>query len=451
PLEASPAVEERPKLLVVIAVPDDLADYGLPELDRCAIGEAVDRALRPLAGLVSCELLGPPVTAGRLRDRLRAGGVHVLHVVAHGCVHATAAVASLVFEGDDRKAFFVDENLLAEIVEGDRDLRLVSLIACHSGAVSGTDPFRGLGPALVRRGVPAVVAMRRAIRVAAAALFSEHLFRDLARCGRIDAAVNEARQQLYLAAPGNREWGTPALYLRLREGRLWRAGRGRVPATIEETGPSSLGPYRLDHVLGRGGMGEVYKAWDERLKRWVAIKHLSADDPTARARLRREAQAAAQLGHPAIVQVFDVLEHDGDEWIVMELVDGSSLAELLRDGPLDPDLAIDYGRQVAAGLAAAHDAGIVHRDLKTENVMVLSSEHASPGRVPPDRVPPDRIKILDFGLAKSVHPGTGDDSTLSLSGRIVGTPRAMSSEQAQGEPSASDATPGSMHPDHIEV
>ncbi|MCP4659127.1 MAG: serine/threonine protein kinase, partial [bacterium] len=192
---------------------------------------------------------------------------------------------------------------------------------------------------------------------------------------------------------------------------------------MEQTLPLKFGRYRLDVLLGRGGMADVHKARDERLRRWVAIKHLHSDaagDPEGR-RALREARTAAQLGHPAIIRVFDVLEDDGDVWIVMELVDGPNLAELLRDGPLDVGLAVDYGRQVASGLAAAHAAGIVHRDLKTENVMVPPSGH---------------VKILDFGLARQISPppqvGEGDESTISLPGRIVGTPRAMSPEQARG-------------------
>ena len=187
-----------------------------------------------------------------------------------------------------------------------------------------------------------------------------------------------------------------------------------------------LGPYRLDVLLGRGGMGEVYRAWDRRLERWVAIKRLlKTDDAVARARFLREARAAARLGHPGILQVFDILEVDGTDWIVMEMVDGPDLATLLKDGPLDVGLALDYGRQIAGALAAAHAQGIVHRDLKTENVMVLSSGHT---------------KVLDFGLAKRLDLGNGDGASalsqtstmLSQAGRIVGTPRAMSPEQAEG-------------------
>lgn len=205
---------------------------------------------------------------------------------------------------------------------------------------------------------------------------------------------------------------------------------------MKETTPEQVGPYRLDALLGRGGMGEVYRAWDERLNRWVAVKRLQlprlplgverrgAD--VARARFRREARTAASLGHPAIVQVFDILMAEGTEdsdWIVMELVEGPTIAQLLRDGPLAVELANDYGCQVASGLAAAHAEGIVHRDLKTENVMVLAVGGPSA---------PGRIKILDFGLAKT-PPGDPESIQVSWSGQFLGTPRSMSPEQLRGE------------------
>ena len=190
-----------------------------------------------------------------------------------------------------------------------------------------------------------------------------------------------------------------------------------------------LGPYQLGLLLGRGGMGEVYKAFDERLGRWVAAKRLHGDATAkARQRFRREARTLAQLGHPAIVQVFDVVDEAGGDWIVMELVDGPTLAELVRHGPLDVGLALDYARQVASALEAAHARGIVHRDLKTENVMVMPSGH---------------LKVLDFGLARRVTSMSREatlpeglvapaEDARSRPGRVVGTPRAMSPEQAAG-------------------
>ena len=189
--------------------------------------------------------------------------------------------------------------------------------------------------------------------------------------------------------------------------------------------PHRLGGYRLERVLGRGGMGIVHLAWDERLRRRVAIKQVSPErsGPRRRERLRREARTAAQLTHPAIVQIFDLVETDDDDWIVMELVEGQSLAELAREMPLPIDRVLDIGRQIAEGLAAAHALGIVHRDLKTENVAVLAD---------------GRVKILDFGLAKrlptDIESGAAAslDSELSQVGQVLGTGRAMSPEQARG-------------------
>ncbi|MEM8933212.1 MAG: protein kinase, partial [Acidobacteriota bacterium] len=183
--------------------------------------------------------------------------------------------------------------------------------------------------------------------------------------------------------------------------------------------PRVVGPYRLEDVLGRGGMGEVHLAYDQRLDRRVAIKHIHREASrggTGRERLRREAKAVARLSHPAIVQIFDILEEDDGDWIVMELVDGPTVAHLLKAGPIPVDRAISIARQVAEGLAEAHDKGILHRDLKTENVMVASG---------------GRAKILDFGLAKVLGP-TDSDKSLTVVGEVMGTCRSMSPEQAKG-------------------
>ncbi len=187
-----------------------------------------------------------------------------------------------------------------------------------------------------------------------------------------------------------------------------------------ESAPESIGPYRLDEVVGRGGMGKVYLAYDQRLARRVAIKRLRPgreDEPDARERLRREARAAAALGHPAIVQVFDILETDSGDWIVMEFVDGPTLADLVRDSPLGVPATLNVARDVAEGLAHAHTQGLVHRDLKTENVMISEI---------------GRAKILDFGLAKRLV-GLENEITLTIQGSVLGTCRSMSPEQARGQ------------------
>ncbi len=186
--------------------------------------------------------------------------------------------------------------------------------------------------------------------------------------------------------------------------------------------------YRIESTLGQGGMGEVFLAWDERLHRHVAIKRIRADLPSGserqRARFRREARAAARLSHPAIVQVYDILETEAGDCIVMERVEGRNLAEAIAAGEVDPGLAIRLGAEIADGLAEAHAQGLVHRDLKPENVIVTASDHA---------------KILDFGLARRLWSEDGEESgdpaaALTRSGALVGTVYAMSPEQASGRP-----------------
>jgi len=185
-------------------------------------------------------------------------------------------------------------------------------------------------------------------------------------------------------------------------------------------GGDTIGPYRITEQLGTGGMGEVFKAYDDRLDRWVAIKRIRSDreeDPENRERLRREARAAARLSHSSIVHIYDIFQDDDSDCIVMEFVDGTPLSAMIEDGPLDPMRAAAFAREVAEGLAEAHAKGIVHRDLKTENIIVSPSDHA---------------KILDFGLAKPISKGE-IDASLTAKGQVVGTSRAMSPEYVSGE------------------
>lgn len=192
--------------------------------------------------------------------------------------------------------------------------------------------------------------------------------------------------------------------------------------------PLAIGPYRLDERLGSGGMGEVYRGYDSRLDRPVALKRVRpglSDPVTALRRFQREARAVARLRHPAIVQVFDWVE-DGDEaWLVMELVEGLSLREVLRSGPLDPERGIAIARDLLEGLAVAHEADLVHRDLKPENVMLTPASSAGRGRG-------EQARILDFGLAKS-SARSEDESGLSIEGHIVGTVSALAPEQVLGQ------------------
>src|SRR5664279_4389722 len=183
-----------------------------------------------------------------------------------------------------------------------------------------------------------------------------------------------------------------------------------------------LGPYEIVSPLGAGGMGEVYRARDTRLGREVAIKVLPESVTSDAGRLYRfevEARAAAALNHPNILAVYQMATHEGVSYLVSKLLDGETLRERLRRGPVPMRKAIDYAVQIAHGLAAAHDKGITHRDLKPENLFVTKD---------------GRVKILDFGLAK-VGPSKdslGEEVTLASGtdpGMVMGTVGYMSHEQ----------------------
>lgn len=180
----------------------------------------------------------------------------------------------------------------------------------------------------------------------------------------------------------------------------------------------SIGPYRIDGVLGAGGMGVVFRARDTRLNRTVALKALAperTEDPAWRERLRREARAAAALSHPGIATVY-ALEEFGDHlYIAGEYVAGETLREEIRRGPQAATRVADTGARIADALAAAHAQGIVHRDLKPENVI---------------RTAEGGIKILDFGLARIA--ADADAAPLTAAGRVLGTPAYMSPEQVRG-------------------
>jgi Tol biopolymer transport system component len=186
---------------------------------------------------------------------------------------------------------------------------------------------------------------------------------------------------------------------------------------------TKLGPYEIADPLGAGGMGEVYRARDTRLNRDVAIKvlpdSLAADEDRLR-RFGREAQAAGALNHPNILVVFDVGTHDGAPYLVSELLKGETLGARLTRGPVPPSKAIDFARQIANGLAAAHEQGIIHRDIKPANLFVTAD---------------GRIKILDFGLAKQYVSAETDVTraqSLTEAGVVLGTLGYMSPEQVHG-------------------
>jgi predicted Ser/Thr protein kinase len=192
----------------------------------------------------------------------------------------------------------------------------------------------------------------------------------------------------------------------------------------------TLKNYTVEEILGKGGMGVVYRAKDNRLGRSVALKVLRSEvvqDPDRRRRFIQEARAASAVNHPAIAQIYDIEESEDTTFITMEYVDGSTIRQLVERKELDLPAALEVAVSVAEGLARAHEAGIVHRDIKSDNVMVTRDGHP---------------KILDFGLAKLTDvEGDSDSSgsrletvTRTQAGVILGTIHYMSPEQARGFP-----------------
>jgi eukaryotic-like serine/threonine-protein kinase len=185
-----------------------------------------------------------------------------------------------------------------------------------------------------------------------------------------------------------------------------------------------LGPYQIVAPLGAGGMGEVYRALDPRLGREVAIKILlqqTRSDSRAVERLSREARATAALAHPNVLTVYDIGEEEGITWVASELLEGETLRERLRRGPLDPERAVTLFLQISAGLNAAHSRGIIHRDIKPENLFLTRD---------------GSVKILDFGLARVTEASDAEALTedrLTATGTILGTAAYMAPEQLRGE------------------
>ena len=193
---------------------------------------------------------------------------------------------------------------------------------------------------------------------------------------------------------------------------------------------TSLGHYNVTALLGEGGMGEVWQATDTQLNREVALKILPdafAADPDRLARFQREAQVLASLNHPNIAQIHGIEEAEGTRALVLELVEGPTLADRIAKGPIPLDEALPIAKQIAEALEAAHEAGVIHRDLKPANIKVRED---------------GTVKVLDFGLAKALDPvqdvDPSNSPTLTAAatqmGVIMGTAAYMSPEQARGKP-----------------
>src|SRR6516162_423603 len=196
-----------------------------------------------------------------------------------------------------------------------------------------------------------------------------------------------------------------------------------------------LGSHEITALLGKGGMGEVYRDRDLKLKREVAIKILPEEfshDSDRVSRFQREAEVLASLNHPNIAAIYDLQEAEGSRFLVLELVEGETLADRIQRGAIPVNEALGIAKSICEALEAAHEKGIVHRDLKPANVKIT---------------PAGKVKVLDFGLAKAVwEPGPAEadegvyvsnSSVLTrmstIDGRIMGTPGYMSPEQARGQ------------------
>jgi len=208
------------------------------------------------------------------------------------------------------------------------------------------------------------------------------------------------------------------------------AGGASLPGSTSAVMPpgTQLGPYKIEGLLGSGGMGEVFRATDTRLRRTVAIKILPRDniaDPERKRRFLQEARAASALNHPNIVTLHDIASDSGTDYLVMEFVPGKTLTDLIPPDGAPLASVVEWGAQIASALATAHAAGIVHRDIKPLNVMIT---------------PDHQVKVLDFGIAKVTMPETTDPSAATqtlvketTAGIVVGTVSYMSPEQTRGE------------------
>ncbi len=205
------------------------------------------------------------------------------------------------------------------------------------------------------------------------------------------------------------------------EDSLFEVGARVIEQEDELAAGDRLGSFQIQQTLGKGGMGTVYLAQDQRLDRPVALKVLPAtivENSFSVSRFRREARTASNIFHPNIAHVYEFGEVEGRYFIVMEYVPGQTLRQIIDNGGVDIDTAVDYAKQLAAALSAAHRSGTMHRDVKPENIIVSID---------------GLIKVLDFGLAKAVHSDLANyDSKVSIPGLIMGTTSYMSPEQLRG-------------------
>jgi len=295
---------------------------------------------------------------------------------------------------------------------------LIALIAVAFGEVNGSY-IHGESLVIVVQAVVFSAPFRRAIVVSNLVAVSYPLVMGLAALVRPDIAA---------------QWAEPRAFTRFAASYVFVLGTGLIGAVVSHAGWTArrpvyqarkLGRYRLEAPIGKGGQNEVWLAWDEQLRRDVALKilRIGAGTEADLRRFEREARAASKLSSPHTIRVFDFgASDDGIYYIAMEYLAGADLTALVRDhGPMPPARAARLARQACLSLAEAHDAGIVHRDVKPRNLFVT--------RVGDDY---DALKLLDFGVARQVTEGS--EVTATIASELRGTPAYMAPEVCSGQP-----------------
>lgn len=268
PDEFSTEAVRRPGLLVAVSSPRDHEKYNMAPIDEQGMLRQLDNSLQPLKEYLEYQVLDGPATLERLRGRLREEGFNILHLVGHGAVERGES-AFLVLQDRAGNADFVSEDELSELMLGERSLRLITLMSCHGARMSRPDPASGLAANLVRRGIPAVVAMRREISFEAAEHFSTAFYHSLAVTERVDAAVNEARQRLYLRDRKSRSWFLPVLHMRLADGKLWRKREVAKVCRTDDRQPRNVSEVRSggtyhNEFKGKVNAGRLHISQDSR-------------------------------------------------------------------------------------------------------------------------------------------------------------------------------------------
>ncbi|HKG20894.1 MAG TPA: CHAT domain-containing protein [Blastocatellia bacterium] len=339
-------IEGKPRLLVVASSPVDLAEQGLADVNA----QSLKAALEPLRASLEVEYLEGRATSGRIRERLVEGKFHLLHIQAHGKMAAKQTRPSILLENEDGTADFMDPDSFWEIFEGVPNLSLLTLVTCYSGTTTQDNPYGGLGPMLARQGLPAIIAMRNTISFEAAERFCKHLYSNLVRSGVVDAAVNEARKQMYLTDPPGRDWGRPTIFMRLKDGRLWDPVDVARGVQVAKSQPDwrmilfRLNKRNIVPILGPEINRGLVLSDEEISERWAREFNYPGDDSNDLPRVAKfvETKVAINYPHEMLIEVLktDLLERQKEqlraEWSNLSM---SGVIERMAQGlfSLKPD------------------------------------------------------------------------------------------------------------------